>query len=215
MKLKTLLFSVFALTCFFMQAQDWSTDVYKHGEEYPGYIIEEGGKKTEGFITYRDRYSMQNEVIFYATKGDKKSKVKYKTDDLTEYMVADKLYKCIHYSGGLMKKPIKANLLVTDGCIAEFVWYERAEGYMTMQQLTGESYEDYMKRMYPRTTVYLKAGDEEPRTTDNFALKFASKMSEWISDDAVLSQKVADKEKGYGMLAILDIIAQYNENCAN
>jgi hypothetical protein len=214
MKLKTLLFSVFALTCFFMQAQDWSSDVYKYGDLYPGYVILENGDKKEGFITYRNRYSMQNEVIFWKTKGDKKSKTKYKTGDLTEYLVADKLYKCIHYSGGLMKKPIKANLLVTDGCIAEFVWYDQAEGYLTMQKQTGESQEDFMKRMYPRTTVYLKAGSEEPKTTDYFALNFSKKMSEWISDDAALSQKVADKEKGYKMLAILDIIAQYNENCA-
>ena len=62
---------------------------------------------------------------------------------------------------------------------------------------------------------YLKNGDENPKTLDYFALKFASKMSEWISDDAVLSKKVADKEDGYGMLKILEIIAEYNENCKN
>lgn len=215
MKLKSLLFSAFMLSTFIMMAQDWSTDVYKYGELYPGYIIDAGGTKTEGFIKYDDRYSMQNDVLFYTDKDDKKSKTKYKTDDLTEYKVADKVYHCIHYSGGLFDKPVRANLVVKAGCITEYVWYDRADDYLTMRKTAGESDEDFGKRMYPPTTVYLKKGEEEVKTVQSFALKFADKMSEWISDNAELSGKVSSKEKGYGMLHILDIIEQYNESCAN
>lgn len=211
-KLATLLFTCASLMSI---AQDWSTDVYKYGEEYPGYVITSSGDKVEGYIKYKDRYTMQNDVELYTEKGNKKTKQKFSTGDLTEYKVADKLYHCIHYSGGLLKKPIKANLVVTEGCITEYVWYDRSENYMTMQRGSSESEEDFMKRMYPPKSVYLKNGDEDPKTLDYFALKFASKMSEWISDDAVLSKKVADKEDGYGMLKILEIIAEYNENCKN
>lgn len=194
-------------------AQDWSTDVYRYGEEYPGYIITASGEKIEGFITYRDRYSMQNNIDFYTDKTNKKSKTKYKTEDLKEYLVADKLYHCIHYSGGLLKKPIRGNLVVEEGCIMEYVWYDRADNYMTMQKGSGETEEEFMARMYPPKTVYLKKGEEEPKTTDYFAIKFADKMSEWISDNKELSQKVANKEKGYGMLRMLEIIDEYNANC--
>lgn len=213
MKLKSILFSAFMLSSFIMLAQDWSSDVYKMGELYPGYIIDASGKKTEGFIKYDNRYDMQNDVLFYTDKDDKKSKVKYATADLKEYMVADKLYHCIHYSGGLLAKPIRANLVVKEGCITEYVWYDRNEAYMTMTRGAGESEEDFYARMYPPTSVYLKDGDEEAKTIAGFALKFADKMSEWISDNAALSEKVASKEKGYGALNMLNIIDEYNANC--
>lgn len=213
MKIKSILFSAFMLSSFIMMAQDWSSDVYKMGELYPGYIVDASGKKTEGFIKYDNRYDMQNDVLFYTNKEDKKSKVKYATADLKEYMVADKLYHCIHYSGGLLAKPIRANLVVKEGCITEYVWYDRNEAYMTMTRGVGESEEDFYTRMYPPTSVYVKDGDEEAKTIAGFALKFADKMSEWISDNAALSEKVASKEKGYGALNMLNIIDEYNANC--
>lgn len=211
--MKNIILSLFVLTSISLSAQDWSTDVYKYGEEYPGYVIEANGNKIEGFIEYRNRYSMQNEVVFFKTKGDKKSKLKFDTGDLKEYKVADKLYHCINYSGGLLSKPIKANLLVTDGCIREYVWYNRAENYTTMQKLQGESDEDFNKRLYPPTTIYYKEGDEKPVETSYFAMKFTSKMAEYVAKDKELAAKVTAGEKGYKMLNILDIIAEYNKNC--
>lgn len=210
----TALFALFTLVNFSLFAQDWSTDVYKFGEQYPGYVIDKDGKKTEGFIKYRNRYVMQNDVIFFTEKGNKKTKVKYKTADLKEYKVADKLYHCINYSGGLSKKAIRANLLVKEGCIMEYVWYNRDENWTTMRKKSGESDKEFMDRMYPPKTVYYnKQNNKQPRTTDYFAMGFAKKMSEYISDNAELSKKVAGKEKGYRMLKILNIIAEYNESC--
>ncbi len=211
--MKGLIISLFMLTSISLSAQDWSTDVYKYGEEYPGYVIEADGKKVEGFIDYRNRYSMQNEVIFFKTKGDKKSKVKYKTGDLKEYQVADKVYHCINYSGGLMAKPIKANLLVEDGCIREYVWYNRADNYSTMQKLPGESDEDFNARMYPPTTIYYKEGDDKPVEASYFGLKFKTKMADYVAKDKELAAKVTAGEKGYKLLNILDIIKEYNTNC--
>jgi hypothetical protein len=201
-----LLFSVALLS-----AQDWSSDVYKMGELYPGYIIEENGAQTEGFIKYQNRYKMQNEVLFFKDKDAKKAK--YKTADLKEYKVADKLYHCIHYSGGLMSKPVRANLLVSEGCITEYVWYDRADDFMAMRQSYGETEEEFMARMYPPKIVYQKQGTEEPKTVDYFLLKFSKKMSEFVSENKELSAKVLAKDKGYGMLKVQAIIAEYNEAC--
>ncbi len=195
------------------QAQDWSSDVYRGGELYPGYIVDATGAKTEGFIKYQNRYTMQNEVLFFTDKDDKKSKTKYKTSDLSEYQVADKLYHCIHYSGGLMSKPVRANLVVTKGCITEYVWYDRAENFAIMQKGASETEEEFMARMYPSKMVFSKKGDAEVRSLDQFALGFAKKMSEFVGDNAELAKKVADKEKGYGMLNIQPILAEYNAAC--
>ena len=44
----------------------------------------------------------------------------------------------------------------------------------------------------------------------DFAIGFAKKMSAFVADDEELSKKVADKEKGYGMLQIDAIVDEYN-----
>lgn len=213
MKIKLLFVAFIALFATAAQAQDWSSDVYRIGEQYPGYVITEGGEKIEGFIRYGDPYNMQTDVLFFGEKGNKKSKVKYKTADLKEYKVADKLYHCIHYSGGLLKKPVRANLVVSEGCITEYVWYDNPEGYALMTRGSNESIEDYYARRYTSTMVYKKQGDEEVKALSSFGIKFADKMSEFVSDNEELARKVANKEKGYGMISIQAIINEYNANC--
>ncbi len=208
------LFLFFALLIIAkVNAQDWSSKVYHYGELYPGYIVSAEGKKTEGYIKYENRYSMQNDILFYTDKDDKKSKTKYSTDDLKEYMVADKLYHCIHYSGGLFTKPIKGNLVVKKGCITEYVWYNKVDNANLLQRGSNESEEDFYNRMYPPVSVYKNQNLEDCRTVDYFGLKFSSKMAEFVKENKELSDKVANKEKGYGMLQLLDIIEEYNSKC--
>ncbi len=211
--IKAILLSTVLTITLSLHAQDWSTDVYKYGEKYPGYIMDESGKKTEGFIKYQNRYTMQNEVLFYTDKDDKKSKVKYKTKDLKEYMVADKVYHCIMYSGGLSGSAVRANLLVQEGCIAQYVWYDRAENYAVMQKGADETEEEFMARKYPSKMVFRNANNEQVKSLDQFGLKFAKKVSEFVADNSELASKVANKEKGYGMTKILNIFAEYNEAC--
>ena len=212
MKLQHLVLGLFLTLASGMMAQDWSTDVYKMGEQYPGYVITEDGKKIEGFIKYQNRYTMQNEVLFFAEKGNRKSKTKYATKDLKEYKVADKLYHCINYSGGLLKKPIRANLVVQEGCITQYVWYNRADNYAVMQKSSSETDEEFMNRLYPSTTILMKQGTKEPKDIGKF-LRFAEKMSEFLSDNQEIAAKVRNKEKGYGLLRMFEIIEEYNANC--
>ena len=196
MTLRTLLASGLVLLLSTSHAQDWSSDVYKTGELYPGYIIGADGKKTEGYIKYQNRYTMQNEVLFYTDKDDKKSKQDLKTKDLKEYKVADKLYHCINYSGGLSGSAIRANLVVEEGCITQYVWYNRAENWAIMQKGASETEEEFMARMYPSVMVFVKPGDEKPRSLDYFGMGFAKKMAEYVGDNKELARKVEDKEKG-------------------
>ena len=213
MTLRTLLCSGLFLLLSAVSAQDWSSSVYKGGELYPGYIVDAEGKKTEGYIKFQNRYTMQNEVLFYTDKDNKKTKQDLKTKDLKEYKVADKLYHCINYSGGLLSSAIRANLVVEEGCITQYVWYNRAENWAIMQKGANETEEEFMARMYPSVMVFMKPGDEKPRSLDYFALKFADKMAEYVGANKELAKKVADKEKGYGMLNILPIITEYNAAC--
>ncbi len=196
-----------------LSAQNWDPSVYRMGDLYPGYVIDAAGTRTDGYIKLQDRYSMQNDVQFFANQEDKKSKMKYKTSDLKEYKVADKVYHCINYSGGLSGSAIRANLVVAEGCIMQYVWYNKAENFALIQKGANETEEAYMERLYPSVMVFMKPGDEKPRSLDYFGLKFATKMSEYVAENKELAAKVLAKEDGYGMLRIMEIIQEYNAAC--
>lgn len=200
------------LTTFFMMAQatDWSSDTYKYRELYPGYIVKDD-QKIEGFIQYTNREALQTDVIFFTDKNDKKSKTKYKSKDLTEYKMADKVYHVIHYSGGLLSKPLEGNLLIAEGCIKKYIYYKR-DSEVTSKN-PGETQEEYMSRLYTSTILYMKDGDEEPQSTTKLGLKFAKEASVWLADQPELAEKIANKEKGYKFLNMDAVVEEYNANC--
>lgn len=212
MKIKGLLLAAMAFLALGASAQDWTSDAYTYGQRYEGYVIDKGGTKIEGFIQYTNQASLQDNIIFFHEKDNNKTKVKYKPADLLEYMVADKLYHCITYSGGISGKTIKGNLLISDGCIKEYRWYNKSTN--PVYKTTEESDEEFNRRKFPPVTVYWKEGVERPRSDDYFLLKYAKKIQEFISDNAELAAKVTDKEKGYGFINISRVIEEYNTACA-
>ena len=56
----------------------------------------------------------------------------------------------------------------------------------------------------------LKKGDEDAIGVARF-VRFAKQMSEYISDYEELAKKVKNKEKGYRLLSMMEIIEEYNE----
>lgn len=211
--MKYLLTSIALILTGLTFAQDVGNLIYSGGTYYDGYVIEADGTQKHGFIRYSDPYSIQSDVEFYTDKEDRKSKVKYKADDLSEYQVGELTFHVIHYSGGLFSKPVKGNLLQANGCISEYLWFGRAENYLTMTKLPSESDLDYRNRKYPPTNLYKRKDLEDVHETSYFALKFTDKMAEFVGDNKELAEKVTNKEKGYKMLNMLEIIAEYNEQC--
>jgi len=203
---KQILFLVFCLFgAIIASAQDWSYNIYQYGKKYPGYIIKNNGEKVEGYIEAQMRASIgsylnsnQTRVIFYSDPDNKKTKVIYTPEDLKGYMIADKYYKSMHYSGGLLTKPVRFLLQVSDGHIAKYVWYEESENRAPNEMKFEEK------------TVYQK-GDEMPVEMSSLVIKFSEKVSKLVSEDAELAQKVSNKEKGYGTLNIDKIFSEYNE----
>lgn len=195
--------------------QDWDAEVYRYGEQYPGYIIDAQGKKHEGYIKYTDRVQLQERVEFYTEKGNRKTREKYKTKDLQAYKMADKEYHVIHYSGGLLKKPVRGVLLVEEACISQYVWYNKAENFSMLRKSPAESDEEFDERRYPRKALFLNRNNEYPIEYSHFAFGFRKKMAELVSDNKELVQKIENKEKGYGLLNIPGIIEEYNQACEN
>ena len=205
--MKTLMKNIFFVSAFLLlsmsiHAQDWAG--YRVGVIYPGYIIKTDGTKIEGYLEAQDKAtsadspfgnSNQSRVVFFTDPKDKKSKVIYKPEDLTEYQIADKTYRSINYSGGLISKPLRFVLLVKDGEIAQYCWYEKEGNYPNINVTEKE--------------VFQKKGG---KTFDGTVLiGFAKKMSEIVSDYPELSQKIANHENGYSAANIYNIIEEYNK----
>jgi len=178
--------------------QDWSD--YRPGELYAGYIIKTDGTKIEGYIEAQRRgaspgnlsfNSNQSRVIFYTHPEDENSKVIYSPTDLKEYKIADKVYRSMNYSGGLSSRPVRFLLLVKDGRIAQYMWYEH----------DNDEWEE---------TVVFRKGEETPISMKSFAIGFPKKMSELVADYQELADKVRNKERGYRILSVYSIIEEYN-----
>ena len=214
MTIRNFTLSLFILLSISTQAQDWSTDSYKYGEQYAGYIIDMEGNKIEGFIKYRNRWVMQNEVIFYKKKDNTSTKTKYLVKDLVEYKVADKLYHCINYAGG---KSIakRGNLVINkEGCVKEYLWYDRASSYTKMKLRPGETSEELGDRKFPSTVVFYKKGDGMGVTKGFFKVDFSKKAKAYFSENKIIAKKIKTGAEGYTKPHhIPAIIKEYNESC--
>lgn len=190
---------VLCLTLVVAKAQpkdpDWSETVYKIGKIYPGFYVTNTNDTIHGYFLHDDKKGNQKKCRFYTNEMDKKPTAEFKPEDIKSYKVADKLYRTLNYSGGLLNKPLRFLLVTNDGGITEFVFYSEDAAV----QAQG---------------VFHKPKDpshSDPITVSYFGLSFAKKLSDYISDYPVLAQKVANKEKGYGLLNLMAIIAEYNE----
>ncbi len=195
-------------------AQDWSTEKYQYGKLYKGYIIDNEGNKIEGFIKYRNRYIMQMEVIFFKVNNPESPKKKYLAQNLSEYKVADKVYHVIPHSGGVGTL-LRGNLLVKDnGCIKEYIWYERGPSYNKLKRRPGETEEDFAERKFPSTRIYYKNTDQMAVTKAYFKDDFAKKMSKYLASNKDLAKKVKSKQNGYTKLLDIDrIFEEFNKGC--
>ena len=214
MLLKGLVIALFAMVSMTSTAQDWSTETYQYGKLYKGYIIDNEGTRIDGYIKYRNRWVMQNEVVFYKVDNLESPKKKYYAKDLSEYKVGDKLYHVIPYSGagGIQ---LHGNLVVNaEGCIKEYVWYDRASSYNKLRKRPGESDEDFGARKYPSTVVYYKNSDEMAVNKAFFKSDFKKKMSEYVASNKELAKKVKKAMAGYTkILDLKKIFKEYNDSC--
>ena len=202
---KTTITGLFILMTACLFGQDWATDIYRVGEKYPGYIIKNDGSKIEGYIQAHPRAAAtafgddnQTIVTFFSDPKNKKTKIEYKPEDLKEYMIADKHYVSMNYSGGLFAKPVRFLIVKKEGRIKTCMWY------------TWASYGSDGQSVYTEKEIFQK-GDEKPLELSSFLLGYVKKMSELMKENAEIVKKINDKEKGYGVLNIEKIITEYNE----
>jgi hypothetical protein len=180
------------LSIFFITLSVNSQVRYRLFDYYQGYIVKLDGTKEFGYIQHLDESDRYVKVIFRKTRKAKKQKFKPKT--LKAYHVADVTYHSVKFKEVIMKAH-KFLILESEGCINK---------YSMRQYDNGE---------WQTTMVFSKDG--KAVSASMFLLKFAKKMSEFVKDDENLADKVRNKEKGYRLLGIENIINEYNDNCNN
>jgi hypothetical protein len=174
---------------------DWSGKVYTVGKIYPGFYVTNTNDTINGYFYHGDQTGNQKKCFFYKKETDPKHSSEFRPEEIRSYKVADKLYRSIPYSGGLLAKPLRFNLVNKDGAITEYVFY----------------HEDGSGGSDPVFHKPHDAANSKPMSIQDFGLGFAKKVSQYVGDYPELSQKVANKDKGYGMLKILEIFAEYNQ----
>jgi hypothetical protein len=189
-------------------AQDWNDKAYQFFEIYPGYIITLSGDTTRGYVEHGNRMSSQKTCIFYKD-ASKRNKEKYKPSEIKGYGVADKHYRTLSFSGGLMSKPQSFVLLLKPGRISQFMYYSKKDDYQAEMMRKDETRADYDARIHTDEIVWQKL-DEKPVQQQDFLLGFAKRVGKLISDYPELAAKVENKEKGYGLLNIYSIMDEYN-----
>lgn len=195
---------------------DWSPEIYQVGKMYPGYIIKLEGDTIHGFIKADSRCSIngigssnQNTAAFYLNESDKKPAAKYKPDEIKGYKIADKVYESINYSGGLLKKP-NFNLVVEDGTIRLYEWYATVENYNSIMKQSGETWQQFDARRFT-TNLIISKDPKEPIEFGMLGLSYAKKMPLLIQDNPEMAKKVANKEKGYTVINVFEVIKEYNK----
>lgn len=195
---------------------DWDPQLYQVGKIYPGYIIKLDGDTIQGYVKALSRCSYagignsnQNMCEFFSSQTDKKPIAKYKPKDIRGYKIADKLYESINYSGGMLKAA-NFNLIVTDGAIRLYEWYATVDGFSTLNQQSGETWQQFDNRRFNSKVIAAK-NPEEPIELSMLGLSFAKKMPLLIADNPEMAEKVKNKEKGYKFINMYDVIDEYNQ----
>lgn len=163
---------------------------YKLFEFYEGYIIKNDGTKERGFIQYIDETERYEKVFFRTTMKD--TKQKFSAKDIKGYKLADQIYHSVEYKG-ILGKEIRFLALESEGCISQYFFRQLSQGALQTQSILAKK--------------------DNAISTEIFITKYAQKMADFISDNPALSKKVADKEKGYGLLNLYGIVKEYNEQC--
>ena len=203
MKKSILLITICFLSVTVGYSQDWSN--YRIGVLYPGYVIKNDGTKIEGYIYSQIRASAlhlglwndnQTRVAFYTDPQDRNSRMVFTPEDLKEYMINGKIYRSMNFSGGLSSRAMRFLLLVRDGRISQYVWYEN---------IGTDTHPNF------REKTVIRRGTETPIEISTLTLNFSRRVSELVRGYPELAARVARRERGYRLLNLFQIIEKYNE----
>ncbi|CAM1361706.1 hypothetical protein [Tenacibaculum xiamenense] len=208
-KLLTLLLLTSINFCYAQVEENWED----HSKKLPGYVILKDGKKIEGYLKRFLKIKSQRKVKFFKTLDDKP--VVYKPKQLKAYQIGDDYYESHPYEG--LSGKTKVFLLRTlKGKISLFEYYMRVEDDQKMELTISKKGNKEVILDFDGTKVVAEgfASKEGGKTLKFSSTKvlfsFKKVMSKYVSDYPELAKKIKNKEKGYKVYNILNIVNEYN-----
>ena len=204
-----------SLLPFLGYAQERSPEP-ERGSVLPGYIITLQGDTVKGYLLNINLWLNQKMTFFYKNPEDKEGRVKYTPKEIMAYRVGPRYYESIDHPFTNSIRSENFLLRKVDGPIKYYVWYfdEDKSKLLVWDKITiadlGKAFLFEESELWK--DEFGKKTNEETFTEFNlkFLLKFARNMSEYVKDDVVLAQKIADKTEGYKNINIEAIIREYN-----
>lgn len=212
MKQIVLVIAVLISSLGFSQIDDNWEDV---SEKLPGYVITNKGEKIEGYLKRFLKIKSQRKVKFFKTLDDKP--VVYDPKDLKAYKIENDYYETHPYEG-LSGKTEVFLLRTVVGKIDLFDYYIRVEddkgAEMTLSQKGNTEISlDFDGTKIQTEILAVKDGDDYLKfASQKVIFSFKNVMSKYVSDYPELAKKIKDKEKGYRILSILNIVNEYNQH---
>ena len=215
MKHLVLVIAVLISSLGFSQIDDNWEDV---SEKLPGYVITNNGEKIEGYLKRFLKIKSQRKVKFFKTLDDKP--VVYEPEDLKAYKIENDYYETHPYEG--LSGKTKVFLLRTvDGKISLFDYYIRVEddrgAEMTLSKKGNTEISlDFDGTKIQTEILAVKDGDDYLKfASSKVIFSFKNVMSKYVADYPELAKKIKDKEEGYRILSILNIVNEYNAHFAH
>jgi hypothetical protein len=154
---------------------------------YPGNVVTLDGTIISGYVYNNNNEKNQKQCLFYKEKDGKGEHI-YKPNELISYTIENTEYRSVNYDGTLrLGKPGRNFVFVAQpGAITTYAYFG------------------------PGQQIFWAKGNEAPVIGTDLTLGFKKNINKLIGDNAELSGKVERKEKGYGMMNIIDIVNEYN-----
>lgn len=154
---------------------------------YPGTVVTLDGTVINGYVYNNYNEKNQKQCLFYKEKDGRGEHI-YKPNELISYTIENTEYRSVNYDGTLrFGKPGRNFAFVAQpGAITTYAYYG------------------------PEQQMFWAKGNEAPVIGADLTLGFKKNMNKLIGDNTTLAGKVERKEKGYGMMNVIDIINEYN-----
>ena len=150
-------------------------------------------------------------------KVDDKKYAEYKPDQVKSYQVADAYYQSLPYEGFTQKSKVFIERTLT-GKLSIFTYYlytkdSKPTEYTVTSGGKSTVILDFDGESLSGEMIMVKEDGEQLNLSSmKVVMSFKSVMSKYVTQCSTLSQKIANKESGYGILNIMKITEEYN-NC--
>jgi hypothetical protein len=200
--MKVVLTAYLILIAFISTSQN-----YKLNTRYPGYFVNIKGDTIRGYILLSNKIENQKGGVYSNDAKGEKVVIHLLADQIKSYKVQDRIYTAMMF-GEPDPAPEHFILTLAEGELKLYCYFAFSKDLYVgtgsgQRPVTGDD-EQYLQKEF---LIVNKAGK---KFIFNNANEFVKKAEAIFGSNAVLLQKIKDKEKGYRYNDIEKIVKEYN-----